>query len=130
VRVSMRGATLAIASSGILAWAAFGAAPALAQTHPAHCTSVRTNRFYHPAANGLFGAYSITAAGTSCATARTVASKYVRNPFSVDSPAHRTKKVAGWSCTWRATNQVAQQVPVTCTKPGAKIAFNDRLPSG
>jgi hypothetical protein len=123
----MRRATLAIASTGVLAGAALGAAPALATTH---CRSVRTDRFYHLSAHGLFGAYSITAAGTGCATARTVASKYVRNPFSVDSPTHRTKKVLGWSCTWRATNQVAQQVPVSCTKPGAKIAFNDRLPSG
>jgi hypothetical protein len=130
MRVSIRGAGLCLVSAGMLACTAIGSAPALAGSKPAHCTSVRTDRFYHLAAHGQFGAYSITAAGTGCATARTVASKYVRNPFSVDSPAHRTKRVQGWSCTWRATNQVAQQVPVSCTKPGAKIGFNDRLPSG
>jgi hypothetical protein len=114
----------------MLAWAALGGAAALATTRVTHCTSVRTDRFYHPAPHGLFGAYSISAAGTGCATARIVASKYVRNPFSVDSPAHRTKQVSGWSCTWRSNLKVAQQVSVTCTKAGATIAFKDRLPSG
>jgi len=125
--MSMRRATLAIASTGVLAGAAFGAAPALATTH---CRSVRTDRFNHLSAHGWFGAYLITAAGPGCATARTVASTYVRNAFSVDSPSHRTKKVAGWSCTWRSNLKVAQQVAVTCTKRGATIAFTDRLPSG
>jgi hypothetical protein len=130
VRVSIRGATVSVACAGVLAWVAFGGAGALATTHVSHCDSVRTDRFYHPAAHGLFGAYSISATGTRCGTARTIASKYVRDPFSVDSPAHRTKKVAGWSCTWRSNLKVAQQVSVICRKPRAEIAFADRLPSG
>jgi hypothetical protein len=128
--VSIRRASVCAVSAGVLAWAAIGGAPALASPKPAHCTSVRTDRFYHLAAHGLFGAYALTAAGTSCAAARTVATTYVRNPFSVDSPAHRTKRVNGWSCTWRDNNRVSQQVSVSCAKPSAKIAFNDRLPNG
>jgi hypothetical protein len=114
-----------------LAWAALIAGAAQAKGgESTHCTAVRTNRFYKPAAKGLFGAFSIEAKGTSCGTARTVASKYVRNPFSVDSPAHRTKRVLGWTCTWRSDQKVSQQVSVQCTRTGDQIEFLDRLPNG
>ena len=111
---------------------ALGAVSAVAVGAPVttHCASVRINRFDKPAANGTFGAFEITATGTTCVTARSIAGRYVRNPFSVDSPKHRTKTVAGWSCTWRANNRVSQQVSVTCTRSAARIAFADRLPSG
>jgi hypothetical protein len=130
VRVSIRRTTVSVATAGVLAWAAVAGAAAVAATHVSHCRSVQTDRFYHPAARGMFGAVSVNATGTGCATARTIVSKYVRNPFSVDLPSHRTKQVSGWSCTWRSDLKVSQQVSVTCTKHRARITFKDRLPSG
>jgi hypothetical protein len=96
----------------------------------AHCSSVRVNRFLHASPHGLFGAFSLTARGTRCSTARTVASKYVHDPAAVNSPAHGITPISGWACAWRDNNTVAQQVSVTCTKPAARITFADRIPSG
>jgi hypothetical protein len=127
--VPLRGTALCTA---VVLMVAIGGAATVADAAPAsaHCTSVRLTRFYKPAANGTFGAFGITATGTTCVTARSIASTYVRNPFSVDSPKHRTKKVSGWTCTWRDNDRVSQQVSVTCTKRAARIAFADRLPNG
>jgi hypothetical protein len=115
-----------------VALCALGSAPDLTgAAKPAHCASVRTNRFMHLDAHGLFGAYSLTAAGTSCATARTVASRYVRDPYAVDSPKHPTTKILGWSCRWRSpAKPVSQQVAVTCAESSARIGFADKLPNG
>jgi hypothetical protein len=125
--VPLRGTALCTATVVLL-----GGATAIAAAAPAtaHCASVRTTRFYKPSATGTFGAYGITATGTTCATARSIAGTYARNPFSVDSPKHPTKKVSGWTCTWRDNDRVSQQVSVTCTKRAARIAFADRLPNG
>jgi hypothetical protein len=123
----MRALTLLAVSTALLAVA--GAASATAQPK-LHCASVRMNRFYKPAASGTFGAFSLEVSGASCTTARTVASKYVMDPYSVDSLRHRTKVVSGWRCIWTADNQVSQQVTVGCTRTGARISFADRLPNG
>ena len=123
----MRTLTICTVTAAALAWA--GAALAV-QPQQVHCASVRTNRFYKPAANGQFGAFRIVVGGASCVTARSVASKYVRDPYSVDSPNHRTKTVSGWRCIWTADPQVAQQVTVGCTRTSARISFADRLPNG
>ena len=72
----------------------------------------------------------IEVSGATCTTARSVASKYARDPYSVDLPSHRTKTVSGWRCIWTADPQVAQQVMVGCTRAGARISFADRLPNG
>jgi hypothetical protein len=96
----------------------------------AHCSSVRLNRFLRPSANGLFGAFSLTARGAGCSQARTIASAYVHDSGAVDSPKHRTTRLSGWTCTWHDNDEVAQQVSVTCTKSAARITFADRIPSG
>jgi hypothetical protein len=94
-----------------------------------HCGSVRLNRFYHPAAHGLFGAFGIHATGTGCSTAKKVAGKYASNPYAVgDKPT--VKRVDGFACKWHTANDVSQQVDVRCTRAGAKVTFADRLPSG
>jgi hypothetical protein len=123
----MRALMLLAVTAALLAVA--GAASATAQPK-LHCASVRTNRFYKPAANGQFGAFSVEVSGATCTTARSVASKYARDPYSVDLPSHRTKTVSGWRCIWTADPQVAQQVLVGCTRAGARISFADRLPNG
>jgi hypothetical protein len=49
------------------------------------------------------------------------------------SPQHKTRNVDGWSCTWRPTPNVAQQVAVRCRRgslPRAEIGFLDRIPNG
>jgi hypothetical protein len=123
-------------SAVALAAAAVGQAPALAvagqvpaRTAAArHCGNVRTNRFYHPAAHGQFGAYGIAAQGASCATARKVAGKFVRNAYSVGNKP-TVSHINGFACRWKAGSAV-QQVEVTCTRSSAKVTFADRLPSG
>jgi hypothetical protein len=59
-----------------------------------------------------------------------LAAKYAENPYSVDSPKHRTSLVDGWQCTWRPNRKVAQQVAVACTRAAAQVTFADILPSG
>jgi hypothetical protein len=122
----MLGAT--VASLIALAVGALAPGAALgAQTR--HCGNVQLNRFYHPAAHGLFGAFGINASGTTCTAAKKVAGKYASNPYAVgDKPS--VKHVDGFACKWSTNDRVSQQVNVRCTRAGAKITFADRLPSG
>lgn len=94
------------------------------------CAAVRTNRFYHSAAHGLFGARDITASRTTCVVARSLAAAYVENPDSVDSPSKPTSHVHGWKCSWLADPSIAQRVDVACFKGTAQVNFGDLLPSG
>jgi hypothetical protein len=121
---------LALLLVGTTALIAASAAVARPNASVAHCSSVRLNRFLDPSASGAFGAFSLTARGTGCATARMIATKYVHDASAVDSPKHRTTRISGWKCTWSDNNTVAQQVSVSCSKSAARIAFVDRIPSG
>jgi hypothetical protein len=117
----MRIALLAVA-------AALAAGTASAPAHAAHpraCGSIRVDRFLHRDAHGIFGAFHITAKGTSCRTARSTASAYIHDPEAVEqNPAH----VHGWRCTNRAT--APQEVRVTCSRGAKRIRFRDEIPSG
>jgi len=114
-----------------------GAGAAIASVTPAqalpavqHCAAVKLNQADKPESNGPFGARNVTARGTSCAAAEPVVTKYVENPYSVDSPSKRTSTVTGFRCTWTDDNTVAQQVKVSCTKGVAKLTFADLLAGG
>ena len=94
------------------------------------CAPVRTDRFYHAAARGTFGARNITASRTTCVVARKLATAYVEDPYSVDKPSQATKHVLGWTCTWIADPSISQRVDVACFKGPAQVNFGDLLPSG
>jgi hypothetical protein len=117
----------------VLALSLWCSATALAASRaPAikRCASVRLNQVLKPDPHGLFGAFSLTAQGTTCSTARDIARRYAENPFSAANPKHRTKQVKGWTCTWKSNLHVAQRVSVSCTKANARIAFAYEIPSG
>jgi hypothetical protein len=104
---------------------ATGSAPNISR-----CRSVRLNQVLKPDPHGLFGAFSVTAQATTCSTARDIARRYAENPFSAANPKHRTKRLKGWTCTWKPNLHVAQRVSVRCTKASARIAFAYEIPSG
>jgi hypothetical protein len=94
------------------------------------CTPVHTNRYYHAAASGRFGARDITAQGTTCTVARRVVAAYVENRYAVASPSKATSHVDGWRCTWIADPAIAQRVDVACFKGSDQVNFGDLLPNG
>jgi hypothetical protein len=114
--------------AGALAlWLALAAASLAATPHK--CGDVRMTRFYKAAVHGQFGAIAIKATGTTCATAKKVAGKFTRNPYSVgDKPV--ASHVDGFACRWKPAHDVAQQVNVSCTDSQAKLTFADTIPSG
>jgi hypothetical protein len=126
-RMRYGGAAVVIA---MLVVAVVVSGPAMAAQRKLQCGSVRTNRFYHAAAGGGFGARNLTATGIACRSARRLAAAYVEDPYSVDSPKHNTRRLQGFTCTWRDDPQVSQRVTVTCTDGATQVSFGDILPSG
>jgi hypothetical protein len=118
-------------ASAIVALFAVVPAAAGAPAHGAaaptkHCADVRVDRFLHIARHGAFGATGIRARGTTCVTARRVASRYVHDRGGPDS----TQMVfVGWTCTFRSV-PVAQEIAVTCRRGNGRVTFRDTLPSG
>jgi hypothetical protein len=105
--------------------AAAGGTPARAAAAK-HCRDVRVDRFLHTASHGAFGATGILARGTTCVTARRVASRYVHDRGGPDSTQTR---FVGWTCTFRNV-PIPQEIRVTCRRGTARVTFRDTLPSG
>ncbi len=117
--------TLALSLGGAATASAAGRAPAII-----HCRSVRLNQVLKPDPHGLFGAFNLTAQATTCSTARDIARRYTENPYSAAYPKRPTKRVKGWTCTWKPNQHVAQRVSVTCIKASGRIAFAYEIPNG
>jgi len=105
---------------------AAGGAPTRTVAANKHCGDVRVDRFLHSASHGLFGATGIRARGTTCATARRVASRYVHDRGGPDST---QMTFVGWTCTFRPV-PAAQEIGVTCRRGSGRVTFRDTLPSG
>jgi hypothetical protein len=123
---------LGVSLAAAIAAGALAAGSGAAAAKPAlkHCATVHVTISLRPTAHSIFGAFSLTETGSSCATAKAVALAYMTNAKSVSSN-HRTITVEGWACTWRPPKQpVAQQARVTCTRHHARIGFTFKIPNG
>jgi hypothetical protein len=126
----MRQLSLPLAAVIAAAGLAVDSGAAAARPAPRHCATVHVTISLHPTTHSQFGAFSLNEAGSSCATAKTVALAYMTNPKAVGESRH-TITVKGWACTWRAPKQpIAQQADVTCALHAARIAFTFKIPSG
>jgi hypothetical protein len=89
------------------------------------CGDVTVNRFLKDDPNGTFGAFGISAKGTGCAKARSVAHGFIHKPSAIERGSAR---IQGYRCTFRTTE--VQQVQVTCKRHNARVRFRDEIPNG
>jgi hypothetical protein len=102
------------------------AKPAAAAAASRKCGNVRFDQELKPDDKGLFGAFRIRAKHATCATAKSIATKYVLHP---DGVTRKSTPIGSWTCTWRAA-PVAQQVYASCKRRTARITFVDKIPNG
>jgi hypothetical protein len=108
------------------ATAPFGATTAAARPPSSHCASVRVDRFLHPSPKGDFGAFDVTATGTTCRTADAVASYFIGHPRLAEL---KSATVQGFTCRLHYL-QVSQRIAESCTRGGATVHFQDEIPNG
>ena len=125
VRGKKAGATNDVASKLMTGCGSSSSAQAAA-AGPRRCGNVRFDQELKPDDKGLFGAFRLRATHATCATAKSVATKYVLDP---DGVTRKSTPIGSWTCTWRPA-PVAQQVYASCRRRTARITFVDKVPNG